>query len=103
MLSLDHGRVIDEPKNPIGLLEAIHTGSYFIHLAGYIAAKDGGPLLHKDAVVLHVAVQRVDGDSGVLDDYLAGASGGHGSVADAEWCAGGIEVCGAVLRRGHGC
>jgi len=94
---------MNKPDNTISFLEAIHTVAYLIHLAGHIAAKDGGPLLHEDAVVLHVAVQRVDGDSGVLDDDLAGASGGHGSVADAEWCAGGIEVRGAVLRRGHGC
>lgn len=48
----------------ISLPEAIHTGIDLVHLADDVAAKDkdGGPLLDEDGGVLHVTVERVDGD-----------------------------------------
>lgn len=64
------------PNDTISLPEPIHAGTDLVHLAGDIAAKDGRPLLDEDAAVLHVTVQRVDGDGGVLHHNLPSAGFG---------------------------
>ena len=61
------------PNDTISLPEAIHAGTDRVHLADDVAAKDGGPLLDKDAAVLHVTVERVDGDGGVLHNVFLSA------------------------------
>lgn len=72
-----------------------------MHLAGYIAAEDRRPLLDEDARVLHVAIERVDGDGGVLDNDLSGASCGQWGAVDFQGCAGLDEPCGLIRRLGH--
>ena len=57
----------------IALLEAIHAGAELVYLAGDVAAKDGRPLLDEDTSVLHVTVERVDGDSGILHNDFPSA------------------------------
>jgi hypothetical protein len=69
--------------------------------AGDVAAEDGGPLRDEDAVVLHVAVQGVDGHGRVFDDDLGGPRGGKGSRANAEGLRGGVEPGGGVGGGGH--
>jgi hypothetical protein len=89
------------PNDAISLLETRDVGSHFVYLAGDITSKHSGPLLHEDTVVEHVAVKRVDGYSGVLDNDFTGACGGHGSITDTQRGTGFVEPCGLVLRRGH--
>lgn len=71
-----------------------------MHDTGDVAAEDGGPLLDEDADILHVGVERVDGDGGILDDDLAGASGGQRSVTDFERSSGFGEP-GSLVGDGH--
>jgi len=85
------------PNNAVAFLEALLTRPYFIDLAGNITSEDGRPLLNKDAGILHVPVERVDGNGGVLHDDSARAGGGKGGVTDFEGSVGFGEPCGLVL------
>lgn len=87
------------PNNPIPNLEPRHALTNRMDGSGYVAPKYRGVLLHEDAEILHVAVERVDGNGGVLDHDLAGAGGGERGRSDAQWRAGGVEEGGGV---GHG-
>jgi hypothetical protein len=89
------------PNDAISFLEALHTRSHFIDLTGYIAAEDGGPLMDKDARVLHVAIQRVDGDGSILDDDLTGTYGGHWGILHLKRSASLDEVCSLILGGSH--
>lgn len=71
-----------------------------MHDAGNVAAEDGGPLLDEDTDILHVGVERVDGDGGVLDDNLAGTSGGQRGVTDFEGSTG-LGEPGSLVGDGH--
>jgi hypothetical protein len=72
------------PDHTITFLEAVNARADLIDLTGNITAEDGGPLLDEDAVVLLVAVQRIDGDGGVLENYFVGSGWGKGSWVDYE-------------------
>jgi hypothetical protein len=99
ILSPRPARIIS-PDDTISLLEPLHALSYFMNKSGYIAAEDGGPLLHEDTVVLHVVVERIHSHSGVLHNNLAWTGGGHGRFADLTGCRGCREVgCEAFDRR----
>jgi hypothetical protein len=63
----------DLPNHTISVLEAIYAGTNLIYLAGDIAANDGGKLLDKDADVLHVTVEWIDGDGGIPHHDFPGA------------------------------
>jgi hypothetical protein len=57
------------PNDTIALLEStLSPGADLVNDSCNVATEDSGPLLNKDTVVLHVPVQRIDGNSGVLDD-----------------------------------
>jgi hypothetical protein len=70
-------------------------------IAGNVTAFDGRQLLDEDADVLLLPVDGVDGDSGVLDDDLASADGGHWGGAEFKGEAGLLELCGLGGRSGH--
>jgi hypothetical protein len=80
----------------------LNIWSDFVHLASNVTAKNSGPLLHKYANVLHVAVDGVDGHCGILYDDFACASRRHGSIADSKGSSGSIKPCSLVLGCGHG-
>jgi hypothetical protein len=92
---------IISPDDTISLLEPLHALSYFVNKSAYIAAKNSGPLLHEDTVVLHVVVERIDSHSGVLHNDLAWTRGGHGRFADLKGGRGRREVGCEVLGRRH--
>lgn len=69
------------PNYPIPFLEAFNTTSHFIHLTGNIATEDGGPLLHEDTGVLHMTVERVDSNRGVLNDKFSWTRCGQRSIS----------------------
>ena len=54
------------PNYTISFLEAFNIISHFVHLTGNIATEDGGPLLHKDTRVLHMTIEWVDSNCGVV-------------------------------------
>jgi hypothetical protein len=72
------------PNNPVPLLEPLDVWTRLMHCTGDVAAKDGGPLLDKDADVLHMGVEWVDGHRGVLNHNLAWASRRDGGITDFE-------------------
>lgn len=87
---------MDVPNNPIPNLESRHSFSDLVHDAGDVAAEYGGVLRDEDAEVLHMRVERIDGDCGVFDDDLAWACSGDGGGTDAEGGACGVEEGGEV-------
>lgn len=89
------------PDDAISFLKALRVRSHFIYLAGHVTAEDGGPLLDKDARVLHVAVERVDGDGSILHDELAGTGRRQWGVAHVQGCVGFHEPCGLIRRCRH--
>ena len=89
------------PNDTISLLETIHVGTNLVHLAADVAAKDGRPLLDEGTGVLHVTVERADGDGGILHDDLPHAGFGHWGVADRERGARLVKPCGLVLWCRH--
>jgi hypothetical protein len=93
--------LIDIPNDPISFLEAVHVISHFIHFASHVTAKDGGPLLHEDAGILHVAVKRVDGDCSIPHNELSGTCRGRRSVAHVQRSVGFEEPCGLIRRCRH--
>jgi len=64
------------PNDTISLPEAIHATTDLKHFTSDITAKDGGPLLNEDASVLHMRVERIDGDGGVLHNNFPSAGFG---------------------------
>ena len=89
------------PDDAISFLKALRVPSHFIHLAGHVTAEDGGPLLDEDAGVLHMAVERVDGDGSILHDELAGTGRGQWGVAHLQGGVSFDEPCGLILRCRH--
>ena len=89
------------PDDAISFLKALRVRSHFIHLAGHVTAEDGRPLLDEDAGVLHMAVERVDGDGSILHDELAGTGRGQWGFAHLQGDVGFDEPCGLILRCRH--
>lgn len=84
------------PNDSISNLEPRHALTSRMDGSGYVAPKHRGILLHEDAEILHVAVQRVDSDRAVLDYDFACTWGGERSGTHAEGRARGIEEGGGV-------
>jgi hypothetical protein len=61
------------PNDTVSLLEAIDARPDFKNFSSNITAKDSGPLLDKDAMVLHVPVNWVDRDGSILYNDLPGS------------------------------
>ena len=97
------GKVIgqNQPNNTIFFLETIHVETNLVDLPGDVAANDSGPLLDENPSVLHVAVEWVNGDGGVLHDDFSSAGFGYWGVADLEGGVGFVKPCGLVLGSGH--
>ena len=89
------------PNDTISLLEAIHARADLIHLASDVTAKDSGPLLDEDADVLHVTVERVNGDGGILHNNLSGTGCGQWSITDLQRGVGLVKPCSLVLWCRH--
>jgi hypothetical protein len=77
----------------VTLLEVLHAAADFDNLAGDIAAKDNGPVLDEDAIVLDLPVDWVDGNRVVLDDDLSVVGLGYFGAVDAEGLALAVKVC----------
>ena len=89
------------PDDAISFLEALRIRSHLIHLAGNVATEYRRPLLDEDARVLHMAVERVDGDGGILHDKLAGTGRWQWYVVHLQGIVGFDEPCGLILWCRH--
>jgi hypothetical protein len=67
---------IDLPDYAIAFLEALNVGPNFEDHACHVASEHCGPLLDEDTMVLHMPVERVDCNGGVLHDDLASTGRG---------------------------
>lgn len=90
----------NSPNYSISLLKALmHLRSNFMDYTGHVATEDGGPLLDEDSSLLHVAIQRVDGDGNVTDDEFVGTGGRHRCFAHLQGTIGFVEPRGSVRLR----
>ena len=89
------------PDDAISFLKALRVRANLIHLASYVTAEDSGPLLDEDADVLHMAVERVDGDGSILYNELSGTGYGQWGVVHLKWGASFDEPCGLIGRCSH--
>ena len=89
------------PNDAISFLKALRVRSHSIHLTGHVTAEDGGPLLDKDAGVLHMAVEWIDGDGGILHNELTGTGRGQRGITHLQGGVGFDEPCGSIRRYRH--